>query len=251
MIVVGASAYPRSLDFDAFGEIAKECGALMMADVAHIAGLVTAGLHPQPFPASDFVTTTTHKTLRGPRGGMILCKAEWQKKIDSAIFPGIQGGPLLHSIGGKAVAFGEALTDEFITYQRAVLDNAQSMADALQAKGWRLVSGGTDNHLMLIDLRSKLPEQMGHTASEWLQTANIVCNKNAIPFDTSPMKPNGLRFGTPAITTRGLGKAEVTQLSEWIDTVLMSNGDEAILANVAGAVTELCDQFPVPNSLNR
>ena len=247
MIVVGASAYPRTIDFDAFGAIAKEVGALMLADVAHIAGIVVAGLHPQPFPAADFVTTTNHKTLRGPRGGIILCKQEWQRKIDSAIFPGIQGGPLMHSIAGKAVAFGEALQPAFRTYIQAVLDNAKTLAGELTEAGWRLVSGGTDNHLMLVDLRSKLPEQSGHAAAEWLQQANIVCNKNTIPFDASPMKPNGIRLGTPAITTRGLGTDEVKTLAKLIDNVLTSQGDEAVIATVKATVAELCQAHPVPN----
>ncbi len=248
MLVVGASAYPRQIDFNAFGEIAGEAGCLLTADIAHIAGIVAAGMHPDPVPVSDFVTTTNHKTLRGPRGGIILCRTEWGKKIDTAIFPGIQGGPLMHSIAAKAVSFLEALQPAFKAYIKAVLENARVLAERLMEQGWRLISGGTDNHLMLVDIRSKLPEITGHMAARWLQEANIICNKNAIPFDDrSPMKPSGLRFGTPAITTRGLRSAEVRDLADMIDAVLMSNGAGDVIAETREKVRILCEAFPVPN----
>jgi len=247
MLVVGASAYPRKIDFDAFGSIAREAGCLLLADIAHIAGIVAAGLHPSP-AAADFITTTNHKTLRGPRGGIILCHKQWEKKIDTAIFPGIQGGPLMHSIAAKAVSFLEALQPEFRDYIQAVLDNAKVMARRLMEKGWRLVSGGTENHLMLVDMKSRLPEVTGEIAADWLQRANIICNKNVIPFDSGgPLKPSGLRLGTPAITTRGLDTRESEELADMIDKVLMSRGNESTISQVKENVVALCEQHPVPN----
>ena len=210
MIVTGASAYPRTIDFKAFSEIAKEVGAYHMADIAHIAGLVAAGLHPSPVPYADFVTTTVHKTLRGPRSGMIMCKAEYAKAVDSRIFPGTQGGPLMHVIAGKAAAFGEALKPEFKTYQQHIVENARTLASELGEAGYRLVSGGTDNHLMLVDLRQVHADITGKDAEAWLEDAGIIVNKNMIPFDErKPTLTSGLRIGTPAITTRGLGSAEM------------------------------------------
>jgi glycine hydroxymethyltransferase len=248
ILVVGASAYPRTIDFAAFGEIAKEAGCLMLSDIAHIAGLVAAKVHPDPIPYSDFVTSTNHKTLRGPRGGIVLCKADWARKIDRAIFPGIQGGPLMHAIAAKAVAFLEAMKPSFTDYAKAILANAKVLAEALQERGWRLVSGGTENHLMLVDLRSKLPDMTGKEAAELLQKANLICNMNAIPFDPRPpLKASGIRLGTPAVTTRGLGAEHMKLIAGWVDDVLMSGGDEKIIEQTASTVTDLCIDFPVPN----
>jgi glycine hydroxymethyltransferase len=248
ILVAGASAYPRNIDFAAFGEIAREASCPFLADIAHIAGLVAADLHPDPVPHADFVTTTNHKTLRGPRGGIILCKSDWAKKIDQAIFPGIQGGPLMHSIAAKAVAFKEAMQPSFTEYCRKVLLNARTFAETLAEKGWRIVSGGTDNHLLLVDLRSKLPDVTGHDAATWLDRAKLICNKNAIPFDPRPPKlTSGLRIGTPAITTRGLGPDEVRTLADLIDRILTSLGDQAEIDHAAGIVNELTDKHPVPN----
>ncbi len=248
MIVCGASAYPRIIDFDAFGQIAKEVGALLLADVAHIAGLIVGGVHPNPTEASDFVTTTTHKTLRGPRGGIILCKADWAKKIDSAIFPGIQGGPIMQNIAAKAVAFGECLHPQFNHYAEQIVANARTLAEALMEKGWRLVSGGTDNHLMLIDLRSRQPELTGQVAAQRLAEAGLVANKNAIPFDPrSPFHASGIRLGTPAVTTRGLGADEMVQIADWVDRVLMTGTDPNVLAAVNTEVQACCRSHPIPN----
>jgi glycine hydroxymethyltransferase len=247
LIISGASAYPRTIDFDRFSEIAAEVGAVHMADIAHIAGLVAAGLHPSPVPSTPIVTSTTHKTLRGPRGGLILCKEEWAKSIDSRIFPGSQGGPLMHCIAAKAVAFGEALRPEFQSYQRQILHNAQALAEALAANGNRLVSGGTDNHLMLLDLRPAYPDVSGKDAEDWLGAANIVVNKNMIPFDErKPTQTSGLRLGTPALTTRGLKEAEMRAIAGLIDRVLRAKGDAGTVAAVAGEVRGLCEQFPLP-----
>ncbi|HUU82972.1 MAG TPA: serine hydroxymethyltransferase [Phycisphaerae bacterium] len=247
LIISGASAYPRTLDFDKFSEIAHEIGAVHMADIAHIAGMVAVGLHPSPVPTADFVTTTTHKTLRGPRGGMILCKEDWAKKCDSRVFPGTQGGPLMHCIAGKAVAFGEALKPEFKQYQQQILDNAQALADALVARGNRLVSGGTDTHLMLLDLRPAYPDVTGKLAEEWLEQAAIVVNKNMIPFDErKPTQTSGLRLGTPALTTRGLREGDMKTIAGWIDRVLRSEGDPKVIEQVRGDVLAMCDQFPLP-----
>jgi len=249
ILVCGASAYPRSIDFEAFGQIAREVGCLLLSDIAHIAGLVVAGKHPDPVPHSDFVTTTNHKTLRGPRGGIILCKKQWAGRIDSAVFPGIQGGPLMHVIAAKAVAFAEAMHPAFNDYAQAIIDNAKTLADELMARGWRLVTGGTDNHLMLVDLRSRLPELTGHQAAIWLSDAHLVTNKNAIPFDPrSPFESSGIRLGTPAVTSRGLRSEHMKLIAGWFDEILTSGGDEKKIAEVRAATRELCTQYPVPNS---
>ncbi len=247
LIISGASAYPRAIDFDKFSEIAHEVGALHMADIAHIAGLVAVGLHASPVPTAEFVTTTTHKTLRGPRGGMIMCKEEYAKKIDSRIFPGTQGGPLMHCIFGKAVAFGEALQPSFKEYQQQVLKNAKALAEFLVAKGNRIVSGGTDNHLMLVDLRPNYPQVTGKDAEGWLEQAGIITNKNMIPFDErKPIHTSGLRIGTPALTTRGMKEDEMKVIADLLDQVLRSEGEEAVISNVHSKVDELCNQFQLP-----
>jgi glycine hydroxymethyltransferase len=244
MIVAGHSAYPRILDFEAFRSIADEVGALLMADIAHIAGLVVAGLHPSPVPHFDFVTTTTHKTLRGPRGGLILCKAEHAKKIDSSIFPGNQGGPLMHVIAGKAVAFLEALRPEFRAYQQQIVANAAALARGLQEEGFRLVSGGTDNHLMLLDLRDT--ELTGKKAQESLDHARITTNRNTVPFDPrSPFVTSGVRIGTPAVTTRGMKEAEMKTIAGFIGRALGAPDDAAGLSAVAADVEALCRRFPI------
>lgn len=240
MIVAGASAYPRTIDFKKFREIADEVGAYLMVDMAHIAGLVAAGLHPSPVPHAHFVTTTTHKTLRGPRGGMILCKEEFAKAIDKAIFPGVQGGPLMHVIAAKAVALQEALQDEFIQYQKRIVDNAQALAQALQKHDFRLVSGGTDNHLMLIDLKDK--NLTGKDAEKMLDEAGITANKNTIPFDPqSPFITSGIRIGTPAVTTRGMGQAEMQEIAEIFATVLI----EKDIAHAQEKVKNITNRFPI------
>ncbi|HET8541580.1 MAG TPA: serine hydroxymethyltransferase [Anaeromyxobacter sp.] len=244
IVVVGASAYPRTLHFDQFAEIAREVGAAMVVDMAHIAGLVAAGIHPNPVPYSEIVTTTTHKTLRGPRGGMILCREAHAKTLNSQIFPGIQGGPLEHVIAAKAVAFGEALRPEFRTYQKRIVENAQALADGLRTAGLRLVSGGTDNHLMLVDLRPK--KLTGKIAEEALGKAGITVNKNMIPWDPEkPMTTSGIRVGTPALTTRGMGTAEMTRIAALIGRALDAPADEGVLAKVRGEVRELCAHFPM------
>ena len=246
LIISGASAYPRTLDFDKFSEIAAEVGAVHMADIAHIAGMVAVGLHPSPVPSTPIITTTTHKTLRGPRGGMIMCKEEWAKKIDSRVFPGSQGGPLMHCIAAKAVAFCEALKPEFRSYQQQILDNAQALAEALVSKGNRLVSGGTDTHLMLLDLRPAYPHVTGKQAEDWLVSAGIVVNKNMIPFDErKPTQTSGLRIGTPAATTRGMKQGEMRAIAGLIDRVLRAQGDPAVIESVKGDVHSLCEQFPL------
>jgi glycine hydroxymethyltransferase len=218
-----------------------------MADIAHIAGMVAVGLHPSPVTTAEFVTSTTHKTLRGPRAGLIMCKEAFAKKIDSRIFPGLQGGPLMHVIVGKAVAFGEALRPEFKAYQEQILENARALADALVSKGNRLVSGGTDNHLMLLDLRPQYANVTGKDAEGWLEQAGIIVNKNMIPFDErKPMETSGLRIGTPAVTTRGMRESEMQGIAGWIDRVLRSGGEAKMLAAVRQDVRGLCDQFPLP-----
>ena len=244
LIVVGASAYSRVFDFSIFADIAKEAGAYLMADIAHIAGLIAAGVHPSPVPYADFVTTTTHKTLRGPRGGMIMCRAEHAKAVDKMIFPGIQGGPLVHVIAAKAVALREAMTDDFRTYQKNVVANARTLADELMKKDFGIISGGTDNHLMLIDLTNK--DCTGKDAETALDTAGVTVNKNAIPYDTRPPAvTSGIRLGTPSVTTRGMGKAEMIEIADIISTVIHNNAEpEAIQAN-AQRVKALCDRFPV------
>ncbi len=244
LLVVGASAYPRTLDFAAFAAIAAEVGAHMVVDMAHIAGLVAAGLHPSPVPHAAIVTSTTHKTLRGPRSGLILCKEAHAKAVNSQIFPGIQGGPLEHVVAAKAVAFGEALRPEFKAYQRRILDNAQALAEGLIAAGLRLVSGGTDNHLMLVDLRPK--RLTGKVAEEALGKAGITVNKNMIPWDPEkPMTTSGIRVGTPALSTRGMGPAEMAAVARLIGRALDAPGDDAVLAAVRGEVRELCRAFPL------
>ena len=250
MITVGASAYSRQIDFAKMGEIARSVGAYLFADIAHIAGLVASGVHPSPVPHADFVTTTTHKTLRGPRGGLILCKAAHAKAIDSAVFPGTQGGPLMHVIAAKAVCFGEALKPDFKDYCGHVVANAKTLADAMVARGYKIVSGGTDNHLMLVDLRAKLPNLTGKVAQETLDKANITCNKNTVPFETrSPFQASGIRLGSPAMTTRGFRQAEFEQIAELIDTVLVAIGTEreaAAIAEVQAKVVALTGKFPLP-----
>jgi len=244
MIVVGASAYPRTIDFEAFRRIADMVGAPVMVDMAHIAGLVAAGVHPSPVPHAEYVTTTTHKTLRGPRGGMILCQEEYAKKLNSNIFPGIQGGPLMHVIAAKAVAFKEALAPEFKVYAQQVVKNAQTLADELVSRGYNLVSGGTDNHLMLVDFSGS--ELTGKVAEETLEKAGITVNKNAVPFDArSPFVTSGIRIGTPASTTRGLKEKEMRQIGAWIDEALNNIENDAVLARIRGEIKELCQQFPL------
>ncbi len=242
LIVAGASAYPRIIDFKKFREIADECGALLMVDMAHIAGLVAAGEHPSPVPYADIVTTTTHKTLRGPRGGMILCKAKYAKAIDKAIFPGTQGGPLEHVIAGKAVCLGEALTDEFKAYQHQIILNAQALAEGFQKAGLRMVSGGTDNHLILINLTGT--GVTGKELEKRLDAANITVNKNTVPFETlSPFITSGIRVGTPAVTSRGMKEPEMARIAEWIAR-LTFEGDSAIDA-VKAEVEEMTRSFPL------
>ncbi|HHV18627.1 MAG TPA: serine hydroxymethyltransferase [Thermoanaerobacterales bacterium] len=244
MIVAGASAYPRIIDFERIAQIAKEIGAYVMVDMAHIAGLVAAGLHPNPVPFCDFVTTTTHKTLRGPRGGMIFCKEEYAKAIDKAIFPGIQGGPLMHVIAAKAVCLKEASTDEFIEYQNQVVKNSKALANALLDKDYNLVSGGTDNHLILLDVRSK--NLTGKEAEHLLDEVGITVNKNAIPYDPeSPNVTSGIRIGTPALTSRGMKEQEMEKIAELMDQALTHGQDERIKAKTSKAVRALCDQFPL------
>ena len=245
LVIAGASAYPRVLDFEKFAAICAEVGALLMVDMAHIAGLVAARLHPTPVPHAAFVTSTTHKTLRGPRGGFVLCKQEWADKINSAVFPGIQGGPLMHVIAAKAVAFREALQPDFTQYVKHVIANAKVLAEELLAAGFPIVSGGTDNHLMLVDVTAK--GVTGKQAEHALDAAGITVNKNMIPFDKrKPLDPSGVRIGTPALTTRGMKEAEMRQIARWITDVLTHHGDAAVAEKVKGGVRELCQQFPAP-----
>ncbi len=242
LIIAGASAYSRTIDFEKFSAIAKEVGAYLMVDIAHIAGLVAAGLHPNPVPYADFVTTTTHKTLRGPRGGLILCKEEYAKMINKAVFPGIQGGPLMHIIAAKAVCFQEALSDEFKAYQTQVVKNAKALAQALMAEGFKLVSGGTDNHLMLIDLRSV--ELTGKVAEKLLDEVGITANKNTIPFDpASPFITSGLRLGTPAVTSRGFQEDDMKEVAALIALTL--KGGESKFDEVRARVKALCGKYPL------
>ena len=245
LIVAGASAYPREIPHGRFAEIAREVGAKLMVDMAHYAGLVAAGLHDNPVPVADFVTSTTHKTLRGPRGGIAMCRAENAKALDRSVFPGTQGGPLMHVIAGKAVAFGEALRPEFKAYGKQVIANAKSLAEALASGGVKLVSGGTDNHLMLVDVT---PLGIGgKLAEETLDRCGITCNKNMIPFDErKPMDPSGIRLGTPALTTRGMGTDEMKRIAGWILRALKSPGDAAVVETTHREVAELAEQFPVP-----
>jgi glycine hydroxymethyltransferase len=244
MIMVGASAYPRVIEFERIGEVGKAIGAPVVTDMAHIAGLVAANVHPSPVPHSDFVTTTTHKTLRGPRGGMVLCRSQYAKDLDRTVFPGIQGGPLMHIIAAKAVCFREAMEPAFADYQKQIVANAKRLASALSAEGFRLVSGGTDNHLMLVDVFSK--GITGKAAEAALGKAGITVNKNAIPFDQNPpMVASGIRVGTPAITSRGMREAEMDKIGEYIARVLASPDDEAALARVKVEVEALCRKFPL------
>ncbi len=245
LIICGASAYPRILDFAAFAAIAEEVGALLLADIAHIAGLVAGGAHPSPVPYADVVSTTTHKTLRGPRGGMILCRKKWAKKIDRAVFPGLQGGPHDHTTGALAVALAEAQQPAFADYARQVVDNAKALAERLSGHGFDLVSGGTDNHLLLIDLTNK--NVPGKVAAVALERAGIVCNANSVPFDQrTPFDPSGIRIGTPSLTTRGMGVDEMKRLGDWMQQVVAAPDDEALQARIAGEVAELCEAFPAP-----
>ncbi|HXG19428.1 MAG TPA: serine hydroxymethyltransferase [Methylomirabilota bacterium] len=244
MIVAGHSAYPRQIDAAPFRKIADEIGAMVMVDIAHFAGLIAAGLHPSPVPYAEIVTTTTHKTLRGPRGGMILCQRGLAKSIDSSVFPGNQGGPLMHVIAAKAVALKEALSPEFKTYQQQIVANAKALADALLQRGFRLVSGGTDNHLMLLDLRET--ELTGKVAQETLDKARITVNKNAIPFDTrSPFVTSGVRIGTPAVTSRGMKEPEMAIIADLIFRALQKVGDEKALSAIGAEVRDLCSRFPL------
>jgi glycine hydroxymethyltransferase len=246
LIVCGASAYPRTLEYDKFVQIAQDNGARSMADIAHVAGLVCTGLHPDPVPIYDYVTSTTHKTLRGPRSGITMCKQEHAKKVDSAVFPAMQGGPLCHVIAAKAVAFAEALQPEFKIYMQQVLNNSQALAQALLSKGFQLCSGGTDNHLILVDLRSYNAELTGAMAEDLLHDAGIVVNKNLVPFDTrKSSQASGIRIGTPALTTRGLTEEHMRQIAGWMDQVLASQGNEKIVMAVRQETKALCEQFPI------
>ncbi|HET7875014.1 MAG TPA: serine hydroxymethyltransferase, partial [Methylomirabilota bacterium] len=244
LIIAGGSAFPRAIEFEPFREIADEVGAALMADIAHPAGLVVAGLHPSPVPHADFVTTTTHKTLRGPRGGMVMCRERFAKDLDRTVLPGIQGGPLMHVIAAKAVAFKEAQTPEWRAYQAQIVRNARALADTLQAKGYRLVSGGTDTHLILLDLTPK--GITGKDAQEALDRAWITVNKNGIPFDTKgPTVTSGIRVGTPAVTTRGMKEPEMARIAALIDRVLTNLGNTSVEAAVRAEVQELTSRFPL------
>jgi glycine hydroxymethyltransferase len=245
MITAGASAYPRVIDFKKMREIADMVGAWLFVDIAHIAGLVATGLHPTPVGIADFVTTTTHKSLRGPRGGVVMCKPQYAKSIDSLIFPGVQGGPLMHVIAAKAVCFHEALQPGFKDYQVQITLNAKALAASLHMKGYRLVSGGTDNHLMLVDLRSK--GMNGKQAQEILDQAGITVNKNSIPFDTEAVfKGGGIRIGTPAVTTRGMKEEDMMEIADLIDKALTSGGDSKVLSEVRSEVKRLTSHYPLP-----
>jgi glycine hydroxymethyltransferase len=250
MITVGASAYSRVIDFARMGEIARSAGALLFADIAHIAGLVASGIHPSPVGHADFVTTTTHKTLRGPRGGLILCKTTHAKAVDSAMFPGGQGGPLMHVIAAKAVCFGECLKPEFKTYSEQIVKNARALAAAMAKRGYKIVSGGTDNHLMLVDLRPKYPDLTAKKAQETLDLAHITCNKNTVPFETrSPFQASGIRLGTPAVTTRGFVESDMEEIATCIDTVLAAiatSGESAAIEGVKRRVASLTGAHPLP-----
>ena len=247
MITIGASAYARTLDFERMGRVAKDVGAYILADIAHIAGLVAGGVHPSPVPHCDFVTTTTHKTLRGPRGGLILCKEEHTKAINSSVFPGGQGGPLMHVIAGKAVCFAECMKPEFKTYAQNVVANAQALANSLTERGYKIISGGTDNHLMLIDLRPTLPELTGRDAQRALDKANITTNCNTVPGESrSPFKTSGIRLGSPAVTSRGFVEADMVQIAEAIDTVLRNPTCDEAIAKAKAIANGLCQAHPLP-----
>jgi glycine hydroxymethyltransferase len=244
MIIAGASAYPRIIDFEAFGSIAREVDALLLVDMAHIAGLVAGGVHPSPVPHAPLVTSTTHKTLRGPRGGIILSTEEHAKAVDKAVFPGIQGGPLMHIIAAKAVAFGEALQPDFATYARNIVDNARAMAGGLTERGVQLVSGGTDNHLLLVDLRDR--DLTGKDAEAALEEAGMTMNKNTVPGEPrSPFVTSGLRIGTPALTTRGMGTDEMQTIAGWIADVLDDPTNQELRGRIRSSVRELCERFPL------
>lgn len=247
MITVGASAYSRVIDFERMGAIAKSVGAYLLADIAHIAGLVASGVHPSPVPHADFVTTTTHKTLRGPRGGLILCKEEHAKKIDTAVFPGTQGGPLMHVIAAKATCFKEAQSEQFKAYQQQVAKNANALANALIEKGHTVVSGGTDNHLFMIDLRVKYPELTGKVAQNALDKANITANKNTVPGETrSPFQTSGIRIGTPAVTSRGMIEEDMLEIAKAINLVLDNIENEEKIAEAKAIAVALCEKYPLP-----
>ncbi len=247
LITTGASAYPRTIDFERMGQIAKDNGALLLADIAHIAGLVAAGLHPSPVPHADFVTTTTHKTLRGPRGGLILCREEFAKAVNSAVFPGAQGGPLMHVIAAKAVCFQEAAKPEFKEYAQQILDNTQALAKVFTERGLKLTSGGSDNHLVLIDLRPSHPELTGKKAQFALEEANITTNRNTVPGETrSPFQTSGLRIGSPAVTTRGMKQPEMEAIANSICDILDAPDDEAVINDAQKKMVALCQQFPLP-----
>ena len=251
LLICGASAYPRTIDFKRISGIAQSVGAKVMADIAHISGLVTVGLHPSPIPHCEFVTTTTHKTLRGPRGGLILCREEFAKDLDRSVFPGVQGGPLVHIIAAKAVAFGEALRDDFKAYQQQIVNNAKTLAETLSNAGLRLVSGGTDNHLLLVDVFLDGKGITGKAAEKAFDEVNITVNKNTIPFDTNkPFVASGIRLGTPAVTTRGMKEAEMKQIGEMIAAVIGEPESEAVKARVRSQVAEITANFPMyPNRL--
>lgn len=244
LIIAGASAYPRQIDFVRFAEIAKEVGALLMTDVAHYAGLIAGGVYDSPIPYADFVTTTTHKTLRGPRAGIVMCREEYAKSIDKAVFPGLQGGPLMHVIAAKAVCFGEALQPEFKQYAATVKANAQALGEQLTSGGMRIVSGGTDCHLLLADV--SVFGATGKQAEIFLEEAGITCNKNMIPFDTrKPTETSGIRLGTPALTTRGMGTAEMRRIGDWIISILQNPGNETMRSNIRNEINELVKSFPL------
>jgi glycine hydroxymethyltransferase len=244
MIVAGASAYPRLIDFEAFRLIADQIDALFMVDMAHIAGLIAAGVHPSPVPYADYITTTTHKTMRGPRGGLILAKEEYGKSLNSKIFPGIQGGPLMHVIAAKAVSFKEAMSREFVLYQQQVVKNSQALGEALVRHGFRLVSGGSDNHLLLVDLTNK--DITGKDAEETLESAGLTVNKNAFPFDTqSRFVTGGIRIGTPAVTSRGLIARDMEQIAEWMNRAILNRRDAQEIKKIRSEVRELCERFPL------
>jgi glycine hydroxymethyltransferase len=247
LVVAGASAYPREIEFDQFAQICADVKALLMVDMAHIAGLVAANLHTSPVPLADFVTSTTHKTLRGPRSGFILCKKDWIQKVNQAVFPGTQGGPLMHVIAAKAVGFGEALKPEFRAYSAQIIANARTLAEELRRLDFRLVSGGTDNHLLLVDVVSG--GLTGKIAEQALDAASITVNKNMIPFDArAPLDPSGIRIGTPALTTRGMREPEMRTIASWIGEVLAKPEDTAVQERIHGQVRELCQQFPAPTT---
>ena len=245
IIVTGGTAYPRFWDFRTFGEIAKEVGALHLADISHVAGLIVGGVHPDAVPYADVITTTTHKTLRGPRGAMIMCRSEFAEAIDKAVFPGLQGGPHNHTTAAIGVALKEASTPDFKVYAKKVVSNAKTLADELMARGFSLVSGGTDNHLILVDLTNK--KVIGKKGAKALDVAGIVCNYNTAPYDPrKPFSPSGLRLGTPAITSRGMGDAEMRQIAKWFDAAIAHVNDESALKRIAAEVTEMCRKFPAP-----